>query len=186
MLLLLAYLAIVPVLAEDSDSWNTLMKNGSGDGFMKPVTQKEFDSALDQVEKIKKGKNKKKSPNKMGDVLSTEKPDITRDNPVIRIYNDAFNSDTIVKVGYYHMKPSIEDQNYFIVLTQGGKTAAKIKATKVRHSSFCKDEIKCVKIESIENTYLKFFYKDLDLALVGYLHILQPEEAAQILTQPKQ
>ncbi|MFA6989596.1 MAG: hypothetical protein WC197_05960 [Candidatus Gastranaerophilaceae bacterium] len=151
------------------------MNNSNSDGLSRPVTQKQFDSALNQVEKIKKGKN---SSTKNNGVINAERSTVTQDDPVIRIYNDAFNKDFIVKVGFYKLKPCVENENYFIMLTQGGKVSAKVSATQVNHSSFCKDEIKCVKVEAIENTYLKFYYKDLDIALVGYLHILEPEAAS--------
>jgi hypothetical protein len=178
-IILFIFMAVIPVFGEDIDSsgWDQIMRNGSSEGLRKPVTQKEFDNAMNTVEKIKKGKNKRN--NSSDKMLNAEKPAIYQDDAIVRVYQEAFCKDYIVKAGFYNVKPAVEDQNYYIVMTQGGKIIAKINATKVNHSSFCKNDVKCVKMENIENKYLKFYYKDLDLALVGYLQVLEDEKNAE-------
>jgi len=167
--------AVRPVLAEDAEqSWDTLIQNGDASGLNTPVTQKDFDEAIKKIgDKNTKKRTTAKSLPKNKEIINADFNTGLQQDFVLRIYNDTFYKDSILKSGFYKVNTSSDGTSDFIELAQGRNFVVKVKSSRVKHSSFCPDNVKCMKSEIIDDKYLKIYYKDLETALVGYLYILK-------------
>jgi hypothetical protein len=165
--------AVRPAFAEETEqSWDTLIQNGDASGLNTAVTQKDFDEAIKKIGAKNTKKRTTKELPKNKELINADFNTGLQEDFVLRIDNDTFYKDTILKSGFYKVNKSSDGTSDFIELVQGRNFVVKIKASKVKHSSFCQNNVKCIKSETIDGKYLKIYYKDLETALVGYLYLL--------------
>ena len=163
-------------IAFSADDWPEMMENYKPDeGFQKPVTGKEYDDALKTIDKVINKKKEPKEPRNAPKPMSKGSESFSTDgnDSLLKFTHNLYYENTTIPVGFYKLQPKKEDNNYYIELTQGKTVIVKVKANKVKHTYFCEDKLACIKTETINDKYLKIFYKDMDVALVGYLLILK-------------
>lgn len=165
------FAALPPVLAaDDMQNWDKFLYNTDTSGLQKPITQKEYSEALDIIKNNGKKPNKKNKPSE-DDHGKNDLPLLNvNEDLILRLPYEAIYQDIILPTGFYKIKAYYDDIYSHIGFLQGTKPLVKIKAAKVK-PLFCPDKVSCIKVEPVDNKYLKVYYKDLNIALIGYLYL---------------
>ncbi len=159
--------------SDSSESWSGFSNELDNLDYGKPITDKEFNDAIDIIEGKKKDK-KKKRKQKKDFKADFEEPGFYDENNkklLLRLSNDIYYDDVIIEAGFYHLDLVTQGENNYLIFKQGVKDIAKIKMLKTSED-ICSDQLKCVNTKKIKGKYLKLEYKDIDNKLVNFFYII--------------
>ncbi|MDD3593369.1 MAG: hypothetical protein PHX18_01955 [Candidatus Gastranaerophilales bacterium] len=176
-ILLLFFIAVlfVPCAFADDDegNWQKYIDVYDSGGLDKPVTQKEFEKAIDTVKGLQKKKKKPKlKKDEFPEPFAINEPIQVDNTNVVKVTSRLYYDGQIVPVGFYKITAKKEEDGFYINLVQGQSDMVKVKAQKVNYMSFCPTKTNCIQTEVYKEKYFKIYYKDIDNALVGFLAIM--------------
>jgi len=165
-------------LADDeADEWQKHLDVYNSDGLDKPVSAIEYKKTMDELNKLKEQKKKKKSwfkRNEMPDEpMTTSEPVKIERNDILKITTPLYYDGTTIPVGFYKIACEEIEKEYFLKFVQGKSTILTIKANKTSHMNFCKDKVNCLETEIYQDKYFKINFKTIDYAVTGYLAIVK-------------
>jgi len=163
------------------EDWGSVYESYDEAEYGKKVSEKEYQDAIDAINKYKNGKKIPKnsknkeiiSDKKQGkDILIFEAP--PRAEPLFVLPINVSHEGTIIRQGFYLAQPINRDNKHFIRLTQGeGKIIADIEANVFKTDNIEKisDSTEKIFSEIIREEMLKITYSNRNLILEAYLWI---------------
>jgi hypothetical protein len=159
----------------DETGWDQIMTDYDKNRIDKPVTQQEFDKAIQDVKKFEKKKKKKqiKKEAELQENVPNFTPQLKYDKSIeysenlLRLPVSIVHNGNTIKDGFYLAK-RIKDNDTFYLLIQQGNTVYKINMQRIENN----DDRELVKTEIIDNKYLKITYQDFLYTLINYFPII--------------
>ena len=170
-------LSTVALADEETDEWTKHLDVYNSDGLDRPVSAIEYKKTMDELQKLKDKKKKKKSWFKRNEMpeepMTTNEPVKVERNDILKITTPLYYDGKIIPVGFYKVSCSEENNEYFLQLIQGKTIILQVKANKTSHMNFCKDKVNCLETEIYQDKYFKINFKTIDYAVSGYLAIVK-------------
>lgn len=186
--ILFTFIVICPVYAEeqantqDTTDWGYYADLYDKAGLSKPVSQEEFDKAIETVKKYQKSKTKTKDKGK--DKNTSKKPQKGRmmnnkpvvydipaySDPLLRLPVDVIYEDNIIPTGFYLVEKIKDNDKYILRLKQENKPIADIEATKTSNPEEIIQQ-SSVGTEIIDKEHIKINYKSGSISLEAILYI---------------
>ncbi len=184
------FLSSVQVMADDvdfsssiTDFWN--IEHPDLDREVKPVSDEEFDKAIEQVDaKVNKWKNRVERWKKpKGEAFSqgNETEEIQNEttdkdtHPVICIPVPLKINDGIIPIGHYQVRGEENNGTYTLNLYQAHNLMAKIPAI-LTNDDFNEEEILFVKLIPENDEKIKIIYGSLDFNAYAYLNVFNEND----------
>jgi len=152
------------VFAEEVD-WNSIGDPDSAWDGQKPITNKEFEQIMTELEK-RKNKGKKTKKNLKGQELNkaNETELLSNINSAIPLLNlpvNAIVGDTILIPGHYKVVGVKENNKVYLNFYQGHSLVAKTEAYET-DDDFNSDEIYFLKYDALPNNQLKIMFGSME------------------------
>ncbi len=164
------------VKADDTEEWSKHLDIYNSDGLDKPVNAIEYKKTMDELQKLK-DKKKKKKHFKKGEMpdepMTKNEPVEVEKNDILKITYPLYYDGKTIPVGFYKISCEEVDSEYYFKFIQGKSTIMRVKAQKTSHMSFCPDKVNCLETEVYKDKYYKINYKTIDYAVTGYLAIVK-------------
>lgn len=172
-ILLISLCVASPIYAFSDSSWLNFENTYNDAVINRPVTNKEFDKALEQ--KKSKSANKKQKKNKFkkpeGSPTSTITFEDSRNSSsplsLLRLTCNVVFNGKIIQNGYY----LVDYDKNSITLFQGENMIAKFKAVQSKTDKFLEE--KTIKTEIINNSIVKISIFHYNSKVTGYLKIIK-------------
>lgn len=175
---------ILPSYADDSDetSWDSLLNTYTSAQAqkVKPVSDKDFNEALEVLKNAKNGKSPKKVNKSMP--KNNEGPyNRTTSSGGSFFYQgtgalflllpcNLYYNDKVIPIGYYRVTPYFKDTASYLLLKQGPNEVYQLEMQNVKN--VCPDQVSCFNSGVYQKNYYKLEYKDLDHSMANYFYIL--------------
>ncbi len=180
---------------QDADIYNGMQNTGNLWENQKPITDKEFEAAIDSLQtkqKQKEAKQRKKKIKKVSGGGTSLHPGLDPANNEIseleplkthkeegRLVNipvDLLVDDGILEKGFYNVYGEKDNEgNVFISFYQSQFLKGKVKAKETQYD-FESDDIDFAKFEPYDDNYVRIMYGSLDFNAYVYL-LRSPEES---------
>ena len=165
----------------DESSWESLMDDYSSAQAqkIKPVSDKEFQDALQSVKDAKNGKKNKK---KQKPIKNNQGP-YKRETPnggdffyqgmgnlFLQLPYNLYYNEKVIPIGYYKVTPYFTASGSYLLLKQGRNEVYQLEMQNVKN--VCPDKVSCFNSGVYQDNYFKLEYKDLDHSVANYFYIL--------------
>ena len=180
--------SIIPVSSEDFfDSYTGVSNIDNEWSMQKPVTDKEFEQAMDvltEKQKKREEKQKKKKIKKisgggtslhkglepMSEILQQESLKDNKDEGrLVNIPVDFYIDNNLLEKGYYNIfAENDKDGNVYLLFYQAHYLKGKVKAYKTKND-FGSDDIDFAKMMPYDEHYIKIVFGSLDVNAYAYL-----------------
>ena len=178
--------AIADELDSSNDIWNSSSFIDNAFSGQKPVTDEQFEKTINEIKSRPKKKwFWQKTPPEVKPLSPTPQysqyqqfnelqavSDKINHSPTIMISTQVYDdSRNIIEPGYYKMSKKEEtDGSYYLVLSQGTTTIARLKASHT-NEDFKQSEINFGNAVPVQNKYIRLIYGNIDLTLEAFLEI---------------
>ena len=187
-------LSVTPAFCDDFfDTYTGIQDEGNLWDNQKPITDKEFEAAIDSLQakkKQKEAKQRKKKIKKVSGGGTSLHPGLDPTNEIteleplkthkdegrlINIPVDILVDDGILEKGFYNVYGEKDkDGNIYISFYQSQFLKGKIKAKETKYD-FGSDDIDFAKFEPYDENYVRIMYGSLDFNAYAYL-LRSPED----------